>query len=757
MLRLVTAVACFLSAGLLHASITFVGSGACKDCHAGPYAAWSGSHHQLAMQAATPDTVLGDFANAEFTYNGITSRFFTRDGTYYVRTDGADGSLQDFAIGFTFGVTPLQQYLVAFPDGRMQALNIAWDSRPKNQGGQRWFHLHPDEAVDYHDELHWTGAQYNWNFMCADCHSTQLVKGFDAVSQQFNTTWSEISVGCEACHGPGSGHIAWAGKSALDPADATRGLAFLLPRRPSGQWAINAATGTAKANEPARSSTEIEVCASCHSRRGQLREGVETNPVMLNHYMPALLTEGLYHADGQIQDEVYVWGSFTQSRMYAAGVSCSDCHDPHNQQLRAPGDAVCAQCHLPATFAVTGHHGHAETSPGANCLSCHMPETTYMLVDPRRDHSLRIPRPDLSQALGTPNACSQCHADRSADWLSESFSQMFPAAAEPFQNWAQAFTLARSGAPQAETALLDVLGQQQTPEIARATAARELRNFSSPQSSLAIQQALRDESPLVRFAALEVLELAPPESRFVLAGHLLQDPLLAVRVQAGRVLAGTPRQQLDPNQGQLLQQAVDEYVDSQKLHADRAESLLNLAILSSQTGDTARAEKLYRDAIHRNPQFASAWINLAELYRSQGLNTEAVATLNQGIAQQPRNASLHHALGLALVRGGNHAAAVAELGKAATLQPDNARFAYVYGIALNSTQRQAEALRVLAAAHKAHPSDRQILFALATINRDSGHLDQALIWTRTLLQVHPSDQHAHQLLAALQRAINQSR
>jgi len=360
------------SAGPAHAQ-DFAGSEACHACHQAEFDAWQGSHHQQAMQAATDATVLGDFGDAAFTYSGVTTRFFREQGRFMVRTDNAKGALQDFEIRYTFGVYPLQQYLVVMPDGRYQALGIAWDSRPAAQGGQRWFHLYPGEQIGHDDELHWTGAQQNWNFMCADCHSTNLQKGYAAKNDTFETTWSEISVGCEACHGPGSAHIAWAGRPEAERAGTThKGLSFLLDERDGVRWAMDQDTGNAQRSAPNSARREIEVCASCHSRRGIIREGAAREASFLDHYLPALLTEGLYHADGQIRDEVYVWGSFLQSRMYAAGVTCSDCHDPHSQQLRAPDDGVCLQCHASAKFAQVEHHHHPPESAGARCANCHM-------------------------------------------------------------------------------------------------------------------------------------------------------------------------------------------------------------------------------------------------------------------------------------------------------------------------------------------------------------------------------------------------
>jgi hypothetical protein len=191
-------------------SATFVGSETCAGCHLVAADLWRGSQHERAMQHVSDNSVRGDFNDASFDYYGVHSRFFRKDGKYLVETDGADGSLATFEVKYTFGVDPLQQYLVEFPDGRLQALSLAWDTRPREQGGQRWFHLYPNEQIKHDDVLHWTKLNQNWNFMCAGCHSTGVHKNYDATNDRFATTWTEISVGCEACHGQGSVHVTWA-------------------------------------------------------------------------------------------------------------------------------------------------------------------------------------------------------------------------------------------------------------------------------------------------------------------------------------------------------------------------------------------------------------------------------------------------------------------------------------------------------------------------------------------------------------------
>lgn len=436
------------------------------------------------MQKASGATVLGDFNAATFEHSGVTTTFSRSGDKFMVRTDGPDGALHDYEAAYTFGVYPLQQYLIAMPGGRYQALGIAWDSRPKDQGGQRWFHLYPDQKLAAGDRLHWTGRDQTWNYMCADCHSTDLRKNYDLSANAYSTTWSDIDVSCEACHGPGSRHVAWAETRASAPAlneDQRKGLVAWLKATDQGRWEMNPATGIARRTEPRSSSAELEVCAGCHARRATIAPETGAGTAFLDAHLPALLEPGLYHADGQIDGEVFEYGSFLQSRMYHAGVTCTDCHAPHSLTLRAEGNALCSQCHLPAKFDVAEHHHHEPGSTGAQCVSCHMPAKTYMVVHERRDHSFRVPRPDLSATIGTPNTCNQCHADKTAAWAAQQVASWYPAGRQNRPHYGTALHAGRTGAAGAERLLDDLIADPDQPAIARASGKRrdgDTLNFS---------------------------------------------------------------------------------------------------------------------------------------------------------------------------------------------------------------------------------------------------------------------------------------
>ena len=727
----------------------YVGRESCVECHLEQTKLWQGSHHDLAMQLANDATVLGDFSGAKFTYGEVTSTFYQRGGRYYVRTDGPDGRLHDYPVAYTFGVEPLQQYLIQFPRGRYQALSVAWDARPAVQGGQRWFHLYPEEAIDHRDILHWTGPFQNWNHQCAECHSTNLRKSYDLAQDRFETTFSEIDVSCEACHGPASHHLSWARAAAggeISDRQTGNGLLVHLTKENADAWSFEGAA-TAQRRQPGAFSPEIEMCGRCHSRRVQLQDYRPGEP-LADSYQVALLDEGLYYPDGQILDEVYVYGSFLQSRMHQQGVTCQNCHDSHSGKLLFAGNELCNQCHLANTFDTPQHHFH-ESGQGSNCVDCHMPARNYMVVDPRRDHSFRVPRPDLSLQLGTPNACNGCHADRTVEWAADTVAHWYGSARLSRPHYGYALHAGRVGQVDAERQLIAVAENQEVPAIARATAFSLLGRYLSPLSLSVLPRGLRDDDPLVRLAALRSLEGTSTRRRASLGMPLLNDPAGSVRQEAARLLADLPANLTTSNQRRRLEAALTEYQSAQMFNADRAESHLNLALIHTRRGELKEAETEYEVALRLLPTFVSAYVNLADLYRLQDRDAEGEPLLRRALEIEPDNGDIHHALGLLLVRLRCSDQAVASLARAFLLRPDLPRYGYVYGVALHSTGNTGQALDILLTSHQKHPANRDLIYALATINRDAGRLGEARRFARKLVDLAPQDVTARRLLDSL--------
>lgn len=726
---------------------TYIGVDSCAGCHPEQTQRWRGSHHDLAMQEASPETVRGDFGDVTFEHRGERFRFHRQKDRFFVETAAADGTTEDFEVVYTFGVLPLQQHLVRLPGGRLHALSVAWDTRPATEGGQRWFHLQPDETIPPGDLLHWTGIAGSWNAICADCHSTNLVKGYLLDESRYEPQWSELDVACEACHGPGSAHLAWAESSDRE-ATAGRGLSVPLGSAHAWQFAEGAPIASRAPPSAPGGEGEIDVCAPCHSRRSRIAE-VEPGGVFLDQYRPALLEEGLYHADGQILDEVYVWGSFLQSRMYAAGVTCSDCHDPHSLGIDEP-DAVCAGCHRSEVFADPSHHHHAPESAGASCVACHMPTRTYMVVDDRHDHGFRVPRPDIGEKIGAPDACTSCHADRSQAWAAGTIAGWNGGGPLAPIHPGEVLQAGRFRMPGAGKALAKLANDRDRPAILRASALQLLGTQLDASSVPSLLAGLRDPEPLVRMVAAGAAEALPEPERWLALEPLLRDEVRAVRIEAAQALAPLRRGITDPRATESFDAALDEYRAAQLLNADRPGSHVNLGLLHARLGDPDAAERAYRTALRVGPWFLPSYVNLAELHRTEGREDESERILREALALYPDSADVLHALGLLLVRGQRLDKALVALGRAARLAPENSRYAYAHGIALNSTGDLPAALDVLSRAHQLHPGDTDVLVALTTLHRDAGHLEAARTHARKLMALRPEDLNVQALVRQLE-------
>jgi predicted CXXCH cytochrome family protein len=742
----------------------FVGSETCAGCHQTEAKFWNASQHKAAMQHATEKTVLGNFNDASFDHYGVHSRLFRKDGKFFVETDGPDGKLGVFEVKYTFGVDPLQQYLIEFPDGRIQALSIAWDSRPQDRGGQRWFHIYPNEEIKHDDILHWSKLNQNWNFMCAECHSTGLRKNYDAKSDRFATTWSEISVGCEACHGQGSRHTAWAREQTSwwpfgKRQDSSKGLLALLDERRGVAWPIDPQTGIARRSvAPATLRKEVETCGLCHARRAAFHEDWFPGQSLSQTHVVEPLARNTYHTDGQIRDveEPYNYTPFKQGKMFAAGVTCGDCHEPHSAKLRASGEGVCLQCHASDKYADVKHRHHASADPQPTCISCHMQTRTYMVVDIRHDHTFRVPRPDLSLTLGTPNACNDCHRDKPAQWAAAAVEQWFGPNRKGSQTFGTAFHAARTDQADA-TALLGIIAaDRNVPAVARASALSELASRVSPANIGTARAGLVDSDPMVRIGALDMLANVPTAQIWQLVFPLLSDPVRGVRIRAASLLAAVPVASQPQADRPRFDQAAAEFIAAQRANAERPEARTTLANFLARRGQRTDAESEYKAALQLSPQYAIASINLADLYRQLGRDGEGESVLRTALTASPRNAAVHYALGLTLTRLKRPGEALAEFQQATELEPDSSQYAYVYAVALHSSDRRNEAMTVLKEALKGHPNDRDILSALIAFNRTDGDAAAALHYAEKLAAIAPEDRGLTKLIDELRQATKSS-
>lgn len=699
----------------------FVGNAACTSCHTQAAADWYNSHHDLAMQEATPDTVLGDFNDAIFKYAGVTSRFYRKGDQFWVQTDNASGELEDFPVAYVFGVYPLQQYLLPLPGGKLQALSIAWDARAEAEGGQRWYHLYPEDAIAAGDPLHWTGPYHNWNTRCAECHSTNVRKQYDAAARSFKTVYDQIDVGCEACHGPGAEHVKHANAKTLDQA-AHAGFAMSLAAR--GQWRWPEGEAIAQRSEPLSGNTQIDNCARCHARRSTLGD-YHYGADLLDTHRLSLIEEPLYWPDGQIRDEVYVYGSFIQSKMHQAGVVCSNCHNPHSNKLHAEGNGVCTQCHQPARYDTPEHHHHPATSAGAQCVDCHMPAQVYMGVDWRRDHSMRIPRPDLSLTTGSPNACNQCHKDQTPSWALEAMTQWGQRPKSRSSEPARAFHAAGRGDIRVLPSLKAILDDASATPVLKASAMNHYSGFGAPDLPQTTALLLQSEAPLIRISAVRATAALPPRQRFLMLRILIDDPILAVRMAVAEQLASAPMNELRPKDIAQLEPLFTEYENVQSQHLDMPSVQLQLANYWRNRGELEKAEAALRESLHLNPQLQPAIVNLSDLLRATGRESEARTLLLSAIEASPEPGALQHTLGLLEIRQGNTAAALRYLKAAADTEENASRYRYVYAIALHDTGEPKEAFARLERLNTQLPGNPEVLYALVGWAQEMGDVAKA--------------------------------
>lgn len=706
----------------------WVAEDSCQTCHQPQHQSWQGSHHHLAMQQASEQSVLGNFDTQTLSGSRGHTHFRRKADGFWVNTTGPDGKPADYPVVYTFGVEPLQQYLLALPGGRLQALDVAWDTQ-KNQ----WFELYPGQQVEHDDALHWTGPNQNANFMCIECHATGFKRNYDPVADSYASTWQALGVSCQSCHGPAAGHLEW----------------LKHPTEKAGHGFSSTAV-----DDSAR--REAEVCGRCHSRRAALSDGYQHANRMMDDYLPSILSPVLNEIDGKIKDEVFEYGSFVQSRMYAAGVRCTDCHNPHSAELRTTGNTLCTQCHnssdqevragidsvglIPKNYDSPEHHRHQQETTAAQCISCHMPARHFMVKDQRHDHSFSVPNPVQAIKLGHSDACVSCHQDMPETDLIEQFKLRFDNPLPRDGGYAAALFKARHGHAGAAEALLTQLArpEKDLAAIRRATLLMELPRYPSAQAQQMAVRALANSDPQVREAAVNSLEgLTGDAQKLQWLSPLLRDPVRAVRIAAAWQLAQVSRSLISSTND--FQQAIDEYEQVQLTLLERPEAYLNLAMLYQLNGRDAQVEPALQMALQRDGQFQPARILLAQ-WIEQGGGSESAKQLLEGAiehAQQP--ADLHHALAMHLIRLGQREEALVQLEKAHELTLGRGHYAYAYAVGLYEAGMMDKALNILNTRLLQDPTDRIIRGALLAYAQHSGDRDKIQSLIHDLKSINPGD------------------
>ncbi len=705
----------------------YAGSDICKTCHDRQAATWERSDHFHAMQDATAATVAGDFSGSRVTFHGMTTRFFREGNGYFVDTVGPSGDRRTYPVRYTFGHRPLQQYLLDTGNGILQAFDVAWDTR-QTPIGQRWYHLQADEPMDPEHPFFWTGHAMNWSSHCADCHSTNVVKQFDTVTRQFRTTHTEINVACEACHGPGWEHVKLAEAGALS--DSTH-AGFGSSPAPRMEWRFAPGEAIAKPHGSA-SDREIDMCGGCHSLRTPLTASPSGKPYH-EAYRLELLDDIRYFADGQIREEVFVLGSFLQSKMHVRGVTCGNCHEPHSGDLHFAGNGVCAQCHRADVYDVAAHHRHPPGEPGSACVDCHMPARTYMGVDERRDHSFPIPQPTLSAELGVPNACVSCHRGRDNRWAVESLRDWGVATDSP--HWGRANARLRRGDPEVLASIESLLESPDLSPLVKASVLAQTPNMPNGAPVEVLKRWLDDPDPLIRRGAVAGSVGLPDELRFWMLANRLGDAHPGVRFELAVALTDI-YPALPSAARRAAAPLLGEYRDALAASADLAASQNALARLAVQLGQTRSAESAFTRALEIDRMSLRALVDLADFRRAEGREQEAGVLLRRALAVAPGNGTANVAYGLHLVRLGRHEEALEPLSTATRTDDAEPRFTHIYAVALHSLGHRDQAIARLRRGIERWPWNLDLLTTLVTVV-DDARSDEVQRLLERLQQIAP--------------------
>ena len=694
----------------------------CQSCHQSQWQNWNNSHHQKSMQQASDQSVLGQFNDIELSINNEVVKFYKKDDDYWVNLDN-----QDYKIEYTFGFEPLQQYLIKKEGGKYQTLPYSWDSRPIERGGQRWFHIYSEDHIPINDRLHWQQPLQNWNGMCADCHSTGLTRNYNLDTDTFNTTWDNINVGCTSCHQEDMQTF----------------------KHNDANWTLEEGAKTMTWSGDFRDQSEIEVCAACHSRRSPLTDGFKSDDKFLDAFSPSPILMPDYYPDGQIKEEVYVWGSFLQSKMYKEGVVCSDCHDPHTLTLKAQGNALCTTCHQPQYFDTPDHHNHLKSSAGAQCVNCHMPDHTYMGVDDRRDHSFRIPRPDLNHKTSSPDACTSCHQGQKIIWAANAINEWFSEKPARQIHYGEILQSVLSGAPNSETALKQLLIDENIPTIIRGSAYNLLTSYPNSDSAKYIAHALNSDEPLIRLGAIRGSTFIPVSERVFLLAPLLTDPYKAIRVEVIRSLSDIDSSTLNKNDRVAYNNALEEFLTAENQVMWRAEGRFNLGIFNSAQNNPEAAKELYFDAIKIDPFFPASYINLADIFKNQQDPLNDGKTIDMGLMVLPNNADLNYAKALFLIRNKQTDKAMQYLNIAVDNAPQNAQYSYVYAVALTDLGRTSEAYNILMNAIEYSENDGNLNMMLLNHFANIDDYKKAIFYAEKLLELFPNNPSLENTLSVL--------
>jgi predicted CXXCH cytochrome family protein len=657
-------------------------------------------------------TIVGNFADGtRLSAHGRSYEFGRKDGRPFVTVAFSDRPPETFTVDYTLGAKRYQGYLSQLPDGRIYVLPAFWQIE-----SGRWIDW--KEITPIPDGAH--DLRQIWNANCFNCHATNLVQGYDVAAKQYRTTWTEMGIGCEACHGPGREHIAladaWdadpATKPAYDTSEHNTRLTDILK------------TLSPRSAEPRR---VFDTCAYCHGNKTNLFAGFRAGdryedyalPFMLSDDIPANDLQGEFWPDGRPNRFNRNQALMLSGCFQAGAIVCTKCHVAHGSRYEHSlkvniyqgryGDTLCTQCHqeskrVPGGLRLPGeerelagapsgpqggvpdsrssfttaeglqaHTFHAPESEGSRCIGCHMSDVNWRMLVRRRDHTFRPPNPEITARFGVPNACTTCHDDKTPEWAAAQMDAWWGDGSRRQKDVAMADVLYRAGS--GDLAVLPNLGRlaidRSRGALIRASAADYVSRLlhggrgdgrARVQSQTSLNTAAGGSTGPLPASPSQV---TPELVNMLIAAAADPEPM--VRASAVRALAATGQtaRVTPPLTARLIDQA-------RVVRARAAEALLALGIaqLPGPAGEALRnAQDEYAASLDAFPDVAVNHASRAWLESERGRADEAQQAADRAIQVDPGFARPYVIKGVLAARGGHYREAVEHWKKARALEP----------------------------------------------------------------------------------------
>lgn len=691
---------------------SFGGSASCAECHPQACEDWARSHHAKAQRGMRSGLDREAFEPAQVILHGSQLSFAVMEAERFsLVTMGSDGRRQAFEPIGAIGVDPLWQYLIPVPGGRLQVTELAFDPARKE-----WFDVYGHEDRKAGEWGHWTGRGMNWNSMCAPCHTTGFRKNYEPEQDAYRSTYMELGVGCEQCHGPMSAHNAWQ----------------RIHKDQKGDPTIR----------PMDRQKYFSVCGSCHARRVDLTGSFAVGDEFSDHYeLMVPDPTDLYYPDGQVHDEDFEFAAFNLSYMQQWGVRCTDCHQWHTGKPARRDNRLCLRCHehgitTKIPIDEVQHSFHPRDKGGFLCVDCHMPVTFYMQRHPRRDHGMTIPDPELTRDYGVPNACTRCHEDQGLQWSIDYVRQWYgPRMNRPTGVRSRLLARLKKNEGSAVAEVVRLLKGEENPSWRAAYArflapfALQARDGEARRGTLeALGGLLEDAAPLPQAVAIESLEPFAGVIAEPLAAKL-QSPSRLVRIKAAWAL----RARLD-----LQSPAGTDLMGLLAVSRDQPTGALHQATLWMDRGQAQDALPWYEKAIAWDSAAAPARHGLAVALQSLGRSEDAIVQLRKAAEVDPAQSAYPYGLGLLYAELGRISEARDAIQAAIEKDPHQSRYWYNLGLAEAQLDRPQVAIEAIQRAELMEPDVADYAFARATIHQRLGQRLEAEEALRRALSIDPN-------------------